>query len=344
LSAQFLIEQGINLTNGQLFSSRAAAAGQQYDGIGLAPGNNPPGAYSTSTNRQAFVGLKGGWGEVLAGYQYTTLYRISTLSGFFVGSEQPGGDLAHGTLDNANYGGTRANGITYNSPKFSNFQLTVQRGATSGREDITFQAGANTANGRMRDDANRWSAMLNYQSGPLNVTIGHTRLTTDISTVAASASCPVNIFGACTATTTAAVTTATDSSARLTQIGASYQAGAFKIVGSWAKGSRDNNAPGVTLAASRSESKAYQGGLEYAAGAFRPFITLGRGHTENGAGVETGDFKLTQFGLRYDLSKRTTAYIMHGTTKDTAAPIGTTSPSTLTGKRQMTGAGMMMTF
>jgi len=334
LSAQFLIEQGINITNGQLFSSRAGAAGQQYDSISPA-GNMPSGAYVTGTNRQAFVGLKGGWGEVLAGYQYTTLYRISTLSGYFVGSEQPGGN-SHGTLDNALYGGTRANGLVYNSPKFSNFQASVLYGAGTGRETQHFGEGANNSlNGRSEDDLRRWSAMLNYMSGPLNATIGYTRVNSETSTAGAFA-CPKNIFGACTATSAAAVTVGTDISAKLWQIGASYQAGAFKIAGSWAKGSsHDSEAAGSPT----KHSKSYQGGVEYKAGAFRPFITLGRGKTDT-AGVETGDLKDTQFGLRYDLSKRTTMYVMHGSSKDTAAAVSTSSIR----KREMTGAGMMMTF
>ena len=335
LTAMFHIEQGINLTNGQLFSSRAAAAGQQYEGISAA-GNMPSGAYSTGTNRQAFVGLKGGWGEVLAGYQYTTLYRMSTLSGFFVGSEQPGGN-SHGTLDNALYGGTRANGLVYNSPKFSNFQLSLLYGGLGGRETQHFGLGASNAqNGRTEDDARRWSAMLNYMSGPLNASIGYTHINTETSTVAASTTCPKNIFGACTATALSAVGTGTDISAKLWQIGASYQAGAFKIAGSWAKGSSDDSlAAGVT---GDKDTKQYQIGVEYKAGAFRPFLTLGRGKTETG-GAETGDFKDTQFGIRYDLSKRTTMYLMHGTSKDDVA-----STAASIAKRQATGAGMMMTF
>jgi predicted porin len=341
LTAMFLIEQGINITNGQLFSSRAAAAGQQYDSLSLSGqgGNMPSGAYSTGTNRQAFVGLKGGWGEVLAGYQYTTLYRISTLSGFFVGSEQPGGN-SHGTLDNGLYGGTRANGIVYNSPRFSNFQATFQYGGGAGRENQDFGvAASNTVSGRTEDDLRRWSAMLNYTSGPLNATIGYTKVSIDQAAVtAAPAGCPKNIFGACTATafSTAA---AVDISAKLWQFGASYQAGAFKIAGTYAKGSSNDS-----VAAATKHSKSYQAGLEYAAGAFRPFITLGRGKTDT-AGAETGDYKDTQFGIRYDLSKRTLLYVMHGTTKDNAdAPYTVTNPETLIKKRQMTGAGLYMSF
>jgi predicted porin len=360
LTAMFLIEQGINITNGQLFSSRAAAAGQQYDGLPLTAngGNQPGGAYSTGTNRQAFVGLKGGWGEVLAGYQYTTLYRISTLSGFFIGSEQPGGDLAHGTLDNGLYGGTRANGITYNSPRFSNFQVTFQKGAGTGREEVSFNQtagmGDNTANGRSEDDAKRWSLMLNYMSGPLNVTFGHTKFTTEVSSVSLNATrCPVNIFGACTATQIAAAPRV-DSSAKLNQLGASYTVGGFLIGGNWSKGKRDESVLG-----SHVTSKAYQVSLQYTAGAFRPFLTLGRAKQstsiDGGASGETLDAKLTQFGLRYDLSKRTLVYIMHGTTKDTAqgsislatgavTDYSTAAGGTNTAKRQLTGAGMYMSF
>jgi predicted porin len=295
----------------------------------------PSGAYVTGTNRQSFVGLKSGWGEILAGYQYTTLYRISTLSGFFVGSEQPGGN-SHGTLDNALYGGTRANGLVYNSPKFSNFQFSLLYGGGTGREEQEFgAAGSNTLSGRTQDNLKRWSGMLNYQSGPLNATIGYTHINQDLAAVtAAPAGCPKNIFGACTATAFATAA-ASDISAKLWQIGASYQAGAFKIAGTWAKGSSNDSLAG---AAGDKDTKQYQLGLEFAAGAFRPFITLGRGKTETG-GAETGDFKDTQFGLRYDLSKRTLLYVMHGTSKDDVA-----STAASIAKRQMTGAGMMMSF
>ena len=58
LKANFTIENGLNITNGALFSTRAAAAGQQIDGYGAPAGNMPTGAYSTSTNRQSYVGLE----------------------------------------------------------------------------------------------------------------------------------------------------------------------------------------------------------------------------------------------------------------------------------------------
>jgi predicted porin len=46
MTALFNIEQGINITNGALFSTRAAAAGQQYDAVNQAgaAGNMPTAA------------------------------------------------------------------------------------------------------------------------------------------------------------------------------------------------------------------------------------------------------------------------------------------------------------
>lgn len=98
LKANFVIETGMNITNGNLLSTRAAAAGQQYDGLPASSGNAanmPASAYSASANRQSYVGVSGGFGEVRLGYQYTNLYQLSTLSGYMNGFEQPGSDIAH---------------------------------------------------------------------------------------------------------------------------------------------------------------------------------------------------------------------------------------------------------
>jgi len=243
MSAQFLIENGINITNGALFSTRAAAAGQQYDGISGA-GNMPAGAYSTGTNRQSFVGLKAGWGELLGGYQYTTLYRMSTLNGYHVGSEQPGGDLAHGTVDNGNYGGTRANGLVYNSPVFAGgFQITVQKGATTGRESANFNA--IQVDGKTQNNAHRWSIMPTYNKGPLSLALGYTKLHAQGNTVAANtAACPLNILGSCGAQSIAAASSVNLRS-RLWQFGGSYTMAGWKFMGTYANGTR------MTMASTR---------------------------------------------------------------------------------------------
>jgi predicted porin len=54
-------------------------------------------------------------------------------------------------------------------------------------------------------------------------------------------------------------------------------------------------------------------------GALVPFASMGKAKTTNDTtGVVTEDYKLSQYGARYSLSKRTTAYVMAGTTKNNA--------------------------
>ena len=312
MSANFVIEQGINITNGQLFSTRAAASGQQVDGYGSASGNMPTGAYSTSTNRQAFVGLNDtNLGEVRAGYQYTALYTVSTNSGYHLGSEQPGGDLAHGTLSNASFGGTRANGITYISPTFSGVTATLQMGTGSGREEVEATA---PANGRTTDKNKRNSILLNYVNGPLNVSFAHTSMKIE-QTAATVGTFPTTIFGSSSATAyTAATAAAVNQSNTLDQLAGSYQLGAAKLTASYAKGRIDDSA----TVANNATTLTQQVGAEYAFGKVRPYFITGTAVVKNSTDTKTFDAKSTQFGVRYDLSKRTVAYVMSGKVKDEA--------------------------
>jgi len=333
LSANFVIEQGINLTNGQLFSTRAAASGQQVDGYGSASGNMPTGAYSTSTNRQAFVGLKdSNIGEVRAGYQYTALYTVSTNSGYHLGSEQPGGDLAHGILSNASFGGTRGNGITYISPTFSGVTATLQMGAGAGREEVEATA---PANGRATDKNKRSSILLNYVNGPLSASYAHTSMKIEQAAAPVGAY-PTTIFGSLGATAyTAASAAAVNQSNSLDQLAGSYQLGAAKLTASFASGKIDDS---LTVA-NNAKTKAQQIGAEYAFGKIRPFVVTGTSVVKNSAGTKIFDADSTQFGIRYDLSKRTVAYVISGSVKDNAQ-----STPTSIQKREATAIGLFHTF
>jgi len=329
----FTIEQGINLTNGQLFSTRAAAGGQQLDGVAATGGtgdNMPSGAYSTGTNRQSFLSYAAGFGEVRAGYQYTALYTVSTNSGYHLGSEQPGGDLAHGTFSNAYYGGTRANGITYISPKFGDVTVTLQKGAGSGREDVEI---ASPANGKTTDKNNRMSILVNYTAGPLNASFAHTDFKQEVNAVAAG-TVTTTIWGAVTAASTAAAG-AKDQSNKLDQLAGSYQLGAAKLTASFANGQvRD-----AATATNSANTKATQFGAEYAFGQVRPFLISGTAkQTKLSDGSTTFDGKSSQYGVRYDLSKRTIAYVMTGKVTDNAAT------TTTIAKREGTAIGLFHSF
>lgn len=361
MTALFNIENGINITNGALFSTRAAAAGQQYDGVAATgtAGNMPTAAYSTATNRQSYVGLKGGWGELLGGYQYTTLYRISTLSGYFVGSEQPGGDIMH-TIDNANFGGTRANGFVYNSPMFADgFQITLQKGAGSGREAANFNGAQ--SDGRYQNNARRWSIMPTYNKGPLSVALGYTSFKAQSNGLVPGA-CNQTVLGVCAAAaSTATGLPGSNLRSHAWQLAGSYTMGAWKFMGEYINGKKNDDGTATVAAAAAGvnpavavgnrvgadvKSKGYELGVEFTAGAWRPFVMLSRSTQDSSGSIlvsaqgRTGNYKEYQFGVRYDLSKRALLYVMTGQSKDDS----TTGAGTGLRKRDGTAAGMYFSF
>ena len=338
LKANFVIENGINITNGALFSTRAGASGQQIDGYGSTSGNMPTGSYTTGTNRQSYVGASGDFGEIRLGYQYTNLYQASTLQGYHVAAEQPGGDIAHGTITNSSFGGTRANGITYITPTVNGINAHLQIGAGAGRESVEATA---PANGLTTDKNNRTGIMLNYAQGPLKASYSFTQMKIEKSAVTASTELTTggitggttNIFGAVGATASAAAQTQSN---KLSQLGGSYQAGPLKLVASLTNGTIND----TTTATNSQKVKSNNVGVEFTTGALRPFISTGSGTvTTSSTGAVANQFKLQQMGVRYDLSKRTTAYAMSGVTKDNAV----TTAANLQ-KRDATAVGLAHAF
>ncbi|WP_408598911.1 porin [Limnohabitans sp.] len=334
-SAGFVIENGINLTEGQLFSSRAAAGGLAIPDGGSISGNMPGRAYSSATNRQSFVSYADkALGEVRLGYQYTALYTVSTNSGYHLGSEQPGGDFAHGTLDQANYGGTRANGINYILPTFANTTVTLSKGAGASRE-VVDSSTVLTNSGKTADTQRRWSILAQYVNGPLNASYAHTDWTNNASATTAEAiGAATNIFAAASAEVKASAG-AKNYQAKLDQFAGSYQLGSAKLTYSLANGKRDE-----VVGSTYTKSKAQQFGAEYALGAIRPFVISGTGKITNELGATTSDLKSSQWGVRYDLSKRTLAYIISGKAEDNAVA---STASTLA-KREGTAIGLFHSF
>ena len=344
LKANFVIENGLNITNGNLFSTRAAAAGQQIDGYGTASGNMPSGAYSTSTNRQSYVALESATlGQVRLGYQYTNFYQLGTLSGYMNGSEQPGSDVAH-LLSNADFGGTRANAITYISPRFSGVQATFQHGAGAGRELLESTAAANAANGATDVAQVRNSLMLNY-NGVKNFDVAYAYTAYGARTSATTALVSGNLNNFSVPSTTAAGIAASDNSSKLHQLGASYTFPMVKLSATYYNGTRDQAVNG-----SSDKYLAQQIGIEGLFGAFRPYAQFGSAtvRNTNAAGTENtyGDYRTQQFGVRYDLSKRTTAYFMMGTSKDdaTVTATGAAAAAGALVKREVTALGIYHSF
>ena len=358
LKANFVVEQGISPTNGGLFSVRAGATGHQVDGFSAAGSaanlSGAAGAYVNATNRQSYLGLSSGIGTFNIGYQYTILYELGTLSGYNVGSEGvPGADKSH-LMGQAGVGGTRANMIQYISPNFAGgFTARVQYGAGTGREAVESFAGNPGTNGLTTDKARRMALMLQYANGPLSLSAAYTNMrflqqnTIAGSLLQGTVGATTNIFGVITPAG-AATLSGVERTARLFQLGGSYDFGVAKLMATYNTGKNGgastspagspNGTPGFN-----SDYRAYQIGVSAPFGAFVPYATIGRARANsnnpNGTGATAGpfvagvqangaaatdrteDYRQYQVGVRYSLSKRTTAYAMYGETRNDAAAL-----------------------
>lgn len=322
LKAEFVVEQGISPTNDELFGVRTAAAGHQVDGFSAAGGasgvTGSGGAYTTGTNRSAFLGLITGAGTVRIGYQYTNLYELSTLSGYNAGSEAvPGADKAH-VFGSAVAGGTRANAITYISPSFGGFTVRAQYGSGSPSRELYESSAPNPASGLTVDKNVRWSLMAKYAAGPLSAAVAHTRnQVTQSARTAVTADAPgagLNAYGAPVALSS--ITNTAERTGKMTQLGASYDFGMAKVGLVYMDGENGGSATSTA----NTEYKATQLSAAFPIGAFAPFVSVGRAEATNQAtGVVTEDYNLAQVGVRYSLSKRTTAYVITGRTENDAA-------------------------
>lgn len=318
------------------------------------------GAYTTATNRQSYIGLSSGIGTFNIGYQYTILYELGTLSGYNAGSEgAPGADKAHihGLFG---VGGTRANMIQYISPNFGGgFTARVQYGAGTGREAVSNTSTTGT-NGLTTDNARRMGLMLQYANGPLSASVAYTNyrvlqqntLATGLQAPAGVATSAYGVAGAAGAVALSGVSR----TANLFQLGSSYDFGVAKIMGTYNSGKNGGAAtspagPGFNAVGAVGGNvpngtpgfnfnyRSYQLGVSAPFGAFVPFITYGRARTNsdniNGTGATAGvlpvvglaatdrveDYRSYQLGVRYSLSKRTTAYAFYGQTINNAAAL-----------------------
>jgi len=296
MKASFVLEQGYTIANngaGGLFGQRVGASGHQTStttavgtgaGAALLTGGN---GTTTSTTRQSFVGLSGGFGEVRVGYQYTNLYTLASMSGYVASTEgASGGDIAH--LSNpGNVGGNRANGFTYIAPAFGGVVATIQYGSGGAANWDQTVAGATTS-------AKRTSVMLSYANGPLKVAGQYTSQKNNTGVVA------------------------TTGTGKLTSIGASYDFGVASVHGTYNTGNS-----GVPAGAAVDKTKAHQIGVKVPFGALTAYAAIGSAEEKNGAtGAKLKDISTQQFGALYSLSKRTTLYAVTGTSKDKVAEAG----------------------
>ena len=354
LKANFVVEQGISPTNGTLFGVRSGASGHQIDGFSAAGSAvtlvGAAGAYTNATNRQSYIGLAAdSIGTFNIGYQYTILYELGTLSGYNIGTEgMPGADKAH-LHGYAGNGGTRGNAVQYISPNFGGgFTVRAQYGAGTGRESIDSTVAG--TNGLTTDKTRRMALMLQYANGPLSAAAAYTNLRSvqanvnPVTGINGTTGITVNNYGVATAASASQLTGVTRTG-NLFQLGGSYDFGVAKLGGTYNTGKNGGLSTGAASGVQgfNYNYRAYQIGVAVPFGAIVPFLTYGRARTDsdNVAGVgptaaagatnRIEDYRSVQLGVRYSLSKRTTAYAVYGQTTNNAAALnGLTAAGALT--------------
>jgi len=351
----FVIEQGISPTNGALFGVRTATAGLQYDGYAASTGKfdqGTTGGYSQGTNRQSFVSFKdNNLGEVRAGYQYTTLYEISTLMGFTTMSEGVVGGSASHTHGQAAAGGTRANGINYISPRMMGFGASVQVGSASGRDTTEFDAGAtNTAAGVTQAKNKRSSWKVDYEQGPWKAVYANTKFVSATSPTANNATTPgaglntFNVYGALSSVT-AAAGLETDYNTTLNQLAGSYTGSNWKVGYQANSGKYNMTAGKADSAANRSgfatagtyNIKSQRISGQYSIGQLDLIAGQGTSTVDDFAGLRQMDLKESQIGALYNLSKRSRVYFYQGQWTDNAQASGQGGATYAKGKQSIVG-------
>ncbi|MBT0960623.1 porin [Denitromonas iodatirespirans] len=232
---------------------------------------------SKQFHRQAWVGLEGGFGFVGLGRQYAPGYHAYRNAAIAAGALDPFAILAGAKSLQIDAGSDSRwdNSINYQSKSFGGFSAQVIYGFGSTEADTQ-------AKNPNRNNDDRVSLGLNYANGPLNL---------DYIYVDAG-------------------NTAFGDDHKEHYLGAAYDFGGFKLVGSYQIARQD---------ADDSDVKVYQiGGI----------IPVGNGniHVAYGARNEDAqDSDSRSFGLAYthNLSKRTIAYVgLNRTTNDDAVALG----------------------
>ena len=301
LKANFVIEQGINVTSNNTFNQRVSNANHQLVGSST---------YTPNNNRQTYAGISGGFGEIRAGFQYTNSYDVVAFQGYSL-SEFQGGNYQNQTHAN----GTRANSITYIAPKMGALTLKAQFGSADGR--AVQESNADTNNGFRTDNNSYMSLMAAYAQGPLNIAYAYSN--SDVKRVA-NAAATTNIYGGAVAA--AAVTNNAERSQVSHNLGASYNLGIATVSATMG---RLNNG-GTTTTTDKTQTNASQFSVKVPFGTTDLLISTGKVKATNQTtGAVTTNSKGTMVGLSHALSKRTNIYALTGSEKNEAVAAVTTA-------------------
>jgi predicted porin len=191
-----------------------------------------------------------------------------------------------------------SNQATYTSPNFSGVTFAAQVVAKSSDSDATAKTG--------KTDASGTAFQLAYAGN--GITAAYTR--SDIEAQTEGAAAVTGVVGTTTVAAVAPVAAVVDSKKefKLDQFGATYTMGSVKLFGLY-----NTLKYKATAASAEVENKGYDIGATFTMGKTTLLASIGDGEIKTA--TATTDVKGMQAQIRYELSKRTTAYALYGKTE-----------------------------
>jgi len=249
---------------------------------------------STYTNRQAFVGLSGGFGSVRLGKQYSATFLNA------VAADPGGATSATGALYLApmtGYNGTEAplrqdQGIQYDLPSFvDGLKVTVTKVFGGKNSALTNGSSFTETNGIKTGDST--GIAISYTSGPLYVgyaTDSAVNQGINFGTTDAETPAPDTIIAA-----------SPTSKNKLNTLTATYNLGMAKVGYNTTKMSVGSQSLSTNLMS-----------VSVPLGAASVFLSSSSGKITSGSTVGAANLSGLQYGVNYSLSKRTVAYVHAG--------------------------------
>jgi len=290
MKANFWIEQGIAISDGNGMNTRNGGNGPQFlSGLGM-----------SNQNRQSYVGASGGFGEIRLGRVYAASYDMFTNSGH-VNGEMTGTSQASFALFN------RTKAINYISPMFAGGLRYY--GTFGGRETEaeSTESTEDQITGYKTRIERAMSHRLTYNAGAFRAGISTEMLTQQFT--ANSAVSAANFLGVTTAVPTVTNTNSIDSS-NMVLLGG-YNLGAVDL--GVLIGTKTQN--GSASSTSQTTTKLNQFNVKMPMGAGEIRFTINK-QTADAAGVASQDFSGTFMNYNYNLSKRTKVYASIGSQRD----------------------------
>ncbi len=301
LRANFWIEQGIAPSDGSGFNYRNGGNAPQI----------PAGAGMVASNRQAWVGLSGGFGEIRVGRLYAAGYDMWTfnqniINGEYTGTTQAGLGLS-----------ARTKGLSYQSPRINNFQFY---GTIGGRDSETMntESTENQVNGFRNRKEELTTARVLWGSGAARAGVVYETMTQQCSAVSAAPS--ANFYGVVAATTLCTNTNSIDSSLWAVQGG--YNFGVADVTVLFGKKEVDATFTTTTKVETNLQQINVKVPLTGTAIELRYTYNLQDVKT---AGTKSSDIKGHFMNANYAFSKRTRGYVSYGIQKDSVAAQGVTN-------------------